>query len=134
MSSRERQRAVWELAWAILAGVALGFAITFAPAFVSASERLYFPRYDAPPSDVAQSNARALMNAGFSWQLAHPGECPTVARVRADGALQREWIAFDPWSRPYILFCPHDDDLGVVSAGADGLYGTADDIRLGAAQ
>ena len=38
MSNRERKRAVGEVACAIVAGVALGLAHTFAPSFVSAAE------------------------------------------------------------------------------------------------
>lgn len=56
--------------------------------------------------------------------------CPrSVRELVAEGILAREPL--DPWGRSFVLVCrPTDnpDGVDVISMGADGVLGTADDI------
>jgi hypothetical protein len=58
------------------------------------------------------------------WSHDHPGaRCPQAAALGAAVA--------DPWGRPLRIVCadqPADQVAGILSLGADGLPGTADDV------
>jgi prepilin-type N-terminal cleavage/methylation domain-containing protein len=77
---------------------------------------------------VARMNASALRRLVVDWRLNRPGEeCPTVARLIADGIADRETSATDPWGSAYLITCALDD-VTVLSPGPDRRRGTTDDI------
>jgi hypothetical protein len=115
---------VRDLTLAIAAGVMLGLGA------LAASRVAYGQQTQS--TDRARTDARALVHVVHGWQRHHDGACPTVTELKSDRALIQEHpSANDPWGNPYVVFCPHDTDLGVLSAGSDGRYGTADDIKAG---
>ena len=118
-----------ELAFAIIAGVALGLALVVAPGFVSAAERLDtldLGRHERPNRDVALRDIREIARSMERARAAHPDTCPTMSQLRTDVPNIR-----DPWGSAYVVFCPHDDDVMVISAGPDRRYWTNDDVRSG---
>jgi len=138
VSNRERKRAVPELAWAILAGVALGLALTFAPSWVSAAEHAA-PSWVLPRMcggnhrDTAKTDTKTLVQVVDTFKLNHPGagaECPTTADLKAERALEPDQNTNDPWGRPYRIVCS-GDLYGVMSSGPDGTAGTEDDVWAG---
>lgn len=55
----------------------------------------------------------------------NPETCPPPLRAPADDA----WVMRDAWDHELLLLCSASIQLIVVSAGEDGLFGTADDLR-----
>ena len=53
--------------------------------------------------------------------------CPILERLVAKKKLDAKKVQ-DPWGRPYLVECTADD-VRVTSAGKDGFFFTADDIR-----
>lgn len=52
-------------------------------------------------------------------------ECPTTEALVAKGYLNENWE--DPWGTPYQIVC-EGEEIAVISAGSDRLFGTAQDI------
>ncbi|MGE0549488.1 MAG: protein kinase [Kofleriaceae bacterium] len=81
------------------------------------------------PRDVTKSRMRELFAAFKQWAAAHAdASCPEIAAlapfVGAD-------MLVDPWTRPFQVTCteqPGDQQIGLLSAGADGKLGTDDDL------
>lgn len=67
---------------------------------------------------------KAVLAAFAPWAAKHAGDaCPDVAALGVD--------ANDPWGHPMKLTCadqPGDQQIGLVSAGADGAFDTGDDV------
>jgi hypothetical protein len=76
------------------------------------------------PERVAHMRAGQLASEAYGeWSLAHPERsCPASIDEMA-----RDRDAFDPWGRTYRVMCT-ENHVVIVSAGADGTFGTADDI------
>ncbi|MGE5182875.1 MAG: hypothetical protein ACM31C_12460, partial [Acidobacteriota bacterium] len=66
------------------------------------------------------------------WATRHPGECPASVTDLVP------WMDHqgdqDPWGGTYRLLCASPVAILVVSAGEDGVFGTADDVRSDAVQ
>jgi general secretion pathway protein G len=58
-----------------------------------------------------------------------PSHCPTPETLVADKAIDSAAELTDQWGNPFKIIC-EDDDVTVMSAGADKKEGTADDIRV----
>ncbi len=79
-------------------------------------------------ADVAKMTVRDYAYKAYpEWAAEHPGECP---RTVADLA---PWLDKhddrDPWGNRYLAVCAPRGLRVVISAGMDGTFGTADDIR-----
>jgi hypothetical protein len=65
------------------------------------------------------------------YQMEHSDACPPSIQALAD----EQYLARPPrdaWGQPFKFICPglHTPDAAdVISAGADGRFGTADDIK-----
>jgi hypothetical protein len=68
-----------------------------------------------------------LATASFAeWLMNHPGEtCP----ASIDEMTLLDADSMDPWGTRMETICRPDGGLGVVSAGPDGSFHTADDIH-----
>lgn len=75
--------------------------------------------------DVVRSSVRLYEND-------HPGQCPTVEQLQAEGFLDRNRRTVDPWGHGYVIAC-ETGEVGVMSPGPDGRPGTDDDIPSAAA-
>ena len=84
------------------------------------------PRHAA--NEVARTACRQLRSAASDWQESHARVCPTPARLRDDGAIDRNAKLTDPWGNPFRMTCT-GDAIVVRSAGPDGVFGTKDDIE-----
>src|SRR5258708_27309111 len=59
---------------------------------------------------IARMNASLLRRAAAVWRLNRPvEECPSFARLLADGIIDREANPTDPWGSPYVMTCAHND-------------------------
>jgi general secretion pathway protein G len=63
----------------------------------------------------------------------HPGQCPTIDQLRADGTLDSSKSANDSWGHQFRINC-EGGDVAVTSDGPDGHQGTDDDIPPPSAQ
>jgi hypothetical protein len=60
----------------------------------------------------------------------NPTSLDELAAVRQVRELARLGPTKDPWGLAYLLVCPSTEGpCGVISAGPDGEFGTADDVR-----
>jgi hypothetical protein len=59
-----------------------------------------------------------------------PRHCPTPEALVADHAIDFASEVRDQWGNPFKIICEEDDDVTIMSAGADKKEGTADDIRV----
>lgn len=79
---------------------------------------------------MAKTSARTLRAAVKTWWLDNDtAECPTVAELVRDHALDRDNSPNDPWGQPWQLECANRD-VTITSSGSDRALGTADDIRV----
>lgn len=82
-----------------------------------------FPMYGRAMINRAHTDAAEIGAAARSYTLDHPGACPELEHVAlADPARGR-----DPWGREFAIGCD-GPAIEVLSAGADGAFGTTDDI------
>jgi hypothetical protein len=89
-------------------------------------------KFDESKRDVAKLKAKQLAEEAFTrWAMAHVDkQCP------GDIAELEEYSngpATDPWGNRMVLLCGADKPAaakgaGVISLGADGKRGTADDV------
>lgn len=76
---------------------------------------------------TARNDASAIGSAATMWLAEHPGGCPTVAALRADGMLDRSKNERDPWGGAYTITCD-GEHMTVRTAGRDHVFGTRDDV------
>jgi hypothetical protein len=109
-----------------------GIALGVASVAIRPRTMCHFPESKA---DIATATVKKYaLEAYPSWSLAHPDRaCPRS--LLELGEYMSNHDTFDPWGRPYYFACgaraiPRSaDDVWVLSAGEDGVFGTADDIR-----
>ncbi|MBX3233766.1 MAG: type II secretion system protein GspG [Labilithrix sp.] len=79
----------------------------------------------------AKYDCLALHPVAEKWVVDHAGECPTVARLRAEREISPGSKITDPWGHEYEIECGESDEVVVRSFGPDGRAGTHDDIVVG---
>jgi hypothetical protein len=97
------------------------------------SEILTVLRYDdcTPKVYIAKGTVTEYARAYASWSTAHPGKkCPDSVEDLIGANAKR----LDPWGRPFKLLCGSTlpqgaGEVGVLSSGVDGKFGTGDDIE-----
>jgi len=76
------------------------------------------------PHHLLATSMTAVLTRFADWARDHAGEpCPDATTLGV--------TALDPWSRPLELTCsdqPADQMIGAISAGPDGVAGSADDV------
>ncbi|HTR53872.1 MAG TPA: serine/threonine-protein kinase [Kofleriaceae bacterium] len=76
------------------------------------------------PSAALAAKMKAVLAAFVTWSQQHAGAgCPDIAALGVDGN--------DAWGHAMKMSCtdqPSDQIVGIVSAGPDGQFGTADDV------
>lgn len=102
---------------AIVGMIAGGVAVYAVPQFAKAQVK------------QAETDARAIQPVADRYRVEHPGECPTVASLRAAKELSSASKTTDPWDGEYKITCA-DDETIVSSAGPDKKENTKDDIRI----
>lgn len=103
---------------AILAMVAGGVAVFALPRFQDAQKK------------TAEAGARTIRMAVQQWQAANnETSCPTISQLIQDKQLDTGQNTNDPWGQAYSLSCT-EDEVTVVSSGADKKKGTKDDISI----
>jgi len=83
----------------------------------------------ADPAAIDRTKARAqkILEAAKKWLALHPeGVCPSVAQLKADGALEALADDNDAWGKPFAIACT-DTEVHVTSVGPDGVARSADD-------
>jgi hypothetical protein len=78
--------------------------------------------------DIARATVKTYAFEAYpSWQQANPGRtCPSSVLELNPWMNNKD--ARDPWGGGYVIRCD-TPSLGVFSAGEDGIFGTADDIK-----
>jgi hypothetical protein len=87
-------------------------------------------RLNKSKRQLTVSVMRQIENAVVQWQTAGDRPCPkSFSELVAAKVLSSEPL--DGWKRPLTMTCPskHGTEVDLVSAGADGQMGTADDIK-----
>ena len=80
-----------------------------------------------PDYGTVRTGAATVRAAAFFHLNSHPGDCPTVATLKASGLLDRGFSPKDPWGNAYDVSC-EDDEITVHTNGPDRKAGTEDDI------
>jgi hypothetical protein len=76
---------------------------------------------------VIRTSARSVLFAALFHVNSHPGDCPTVAILKASRLLDDGFLPKDPWGNAYDVSC-EDDEITVHTNGPDRKAGTEDDI------
>jgi len=80
------------------------------------------------PARRTSWTVQAVRGATTMWLAEKPARgCPTVADLVGGGYLDGDKSTTDAWGRPMATDCK-GTRVTVTSAGADGLFGTDDDI------
>jgi general secretion pathway protein G len=88
------------------------------------------PKFKEAQTKTAESAARIIRQAAQSWQATNSdGGCPTVSQLVQDKLLDPGQNTADPWGQAFIISCTEEDVL-VVSTGADKKKGTKDDVMV----
>lgn len=79
-------------------------------------------------ADVARMTVKKYAYEAYpEWAAANPDRpCPELGELNLYMANKD---TKDPWGAPYFFACTSPKHLRIVSAGEDGAFGTADDIR-----
>ena len=85
--------------------------------------------------DIARLTVKKYaLEAYPSWATAHPRRACPRSILELDEYMSKDG-AMDPWNNPYYFACgpraipKRARGVWVLSAGEDGVFGTADDIR-----
>jgi general secretion pathway protein G len=88
------------------------------------------PKYREAQEKSAETGARVIRSAVQDWQrVNNETSCPTVSQLVQEKHIDSAANTDDPWGQEYILTCT-DDDVMVMSKGADKKRGSSDDIRV----
>jgi hypothetical protein len=80
------------------------------------------------PVRNSETGARIMRMAVQQWQAAHnESSCPSMAQLVVEKQLDPGQATVDSWNRAFRLTCTADDVI-VTSAGADGAFGSVDDV------
>lgn len=89
---------------------------------------VHSPSFTRPKIDTALVGAGAVRQAAELYvNVEDATSCPTVEDLIAAKKLDAKKVD-DPWGRPYHIACT-GDEVRAVSAGKDGRFFTADDVR-----
>jgi general secretion pathway protein G len=86
------------------------------------------PRLEEARVKSTKADAQALRSAVMLYIADNPRGCPTVEDLVTERYLDGSKRTADAWDVPFQVSC-EDGDIAVVSAGADGEFGTEDDIQ-----
>lgn len=88
------------------------------------------PKYREAQEKSAETGARVIRSAIQDWQrVNNEVSCPTVSQLVQEKHIDSAANTNDPWGEDYILTCT-DDDIIVLSKGADKKRGSQDDIQV----
>ncbi|MFO0693450.1 MAG: type II secretion system protein GspG [Polyangiales bacterium] len=100
----------------VLGLIATGVAVAVVPRLVRAR------------AEEARVDAVTLAQAALAYRDERAGhDCPTVEALVRGGFLSARIPAADPWGHAFALDCGGPEPT-VRSAGADGAFGTSDDV------
>jgi hypothetical protein len=84
----------------------------------------------AEPKQDATSTAQILRTAVELWRRnTGSDECPTIAKLKKDGILDRDMSELDPWGSEYRIQC-EPSGIAVTSSGLDQRWETQDDVTI----
>lgn len=100
-------------------------------AMVSAAVAVGVSHYmDTSNHNLTETNARTLMNLAEGYRITENSDtCPNVEEMQAKRMISRGSKTTDAWGKPFRIRC-EGDDVVVISAGKDKLFGTEDDIKV----
>ncbi|MAQ18089.1 MAG: hypothetical protein CMN30_25240 [Sandaracinus sp.] len=85
-------------------------------------------RFEPCRLDTGFTQAQALRSATTMFVAEHPDAgCPCTHQLVDGGFIDADKSLLDPWGHPFTIECD-GTRVRIVSAGADGLFGTRDDI------
>jgi len=83
------------------------------------------PFLDGGKEKVAVADCQAIRQVAILWRSTNSGLCPSVPQLAS--LLDQQSRSNDPWGHAYTVRC-EEGEIKVLSAGADGAFGTDDDI------
>jgi len=86
-----------------------------------------YPRLPVGHVRVPRTAAMQVRRSVELWRSTHAG-CPTLERLRDDGAIDPQSKLTDPWGTPFVIVCD-EDETTVISLGPDRQK-SADDIAV----
>ena len=110
------------LAWGLpglLAACVFGFGVSFWSAPGGCSRG---------PNQQAQTEVQIIRSATELYLAQNPeGHCPSMSDLVEEHMLNGNTNTEDPWQHPFAIDCVRGEPIA-MSAGADGVLGSADDI------
>lgn len=108
------------LLWGVLAALVFGFGVVAwsAPSLCSRG-----------PNQQAETEVSTIRSAAELYLAQNPeGHCPSIHVLIEEHMLNGHTNLEDPWQHPYAIDCVRGEP-SAMSAGADGVLGSADDVR-----
>jgi general secretion pathway protein G len=87
------------------------------------------PKFKGAQTDIAAQSAREIRNAVTRYRARGTDTCPTVAQLQTEKEIDSASKIDDPWGSQFKIECT-EDEVYVLSLGADKKEGTADDISV----
>ena len=85
---------------------------------------------DTSNQRLTETNGRTLMQMAEGYRVTENSEsCPTVDEMQEQRIISRGSKTTDAWGKPFRIRC-EGDEVVVISAGKDKLFGTEDDIKV----
>lgn len=87
------------------------------------------PRLKKAREDSTRTDAQSIRSAVVMYLSENPsGSCPSTQDLAEGGFLDANKRLADAWDRDFQIEC-EGDNVSVASSGADGQFGTEDDIN-----
>ncbi|MEZ4371271.1 MAG: type II secretion system protein [Polyangiaceae bacterium] len=85
---------------------------------------------DTSNQHLTETNGRTLMQMAEGYRVTENSDtCPTVDEMQEQRIISRGSKTTDAWGKPFRIRC-EGDEVVVISAGKDKLFGTEDDIKV----
>ena len=103
-------------------------AITIIAMVVGGVAVAVLPNLEKARVKTTRTDAQAMRSAVTLYRADNPRGCPTVDDLVAGQYLDATKRKTDAWDLDFQINC-EGGDVAVISAGADGQFGTEDDIQ-----
>ncbi|MCA9643046.1 MAG: type II secretion system protein [Myxococcales bacterium] len=85
---------------------------------------------DSSNKNLTETNGRTLMQMAEGYRVTENSDtCPTVDEMQEQRVISRGSKTTDAWGKPFRIHC-EGDEVVVISAGKDKVFGTDDDIKV----
>jgi type II secretory pathway pseudopilin PulG len=80
-------------------------------------------------ADSTRESAQLILHAAQNYKSEGGEGCPTISKLLEEQQLATTARSDDAWGNRFRIQCG-DDEIAVSSPGADGQFGSSDDVRV----